>query len=408
LEVQNEKHAETNTIVPFKGTFESRSLMKISCNRKLPLGRRRETGNRSLAWATYFVSLIIFCTGIRAEWVDGRAICWNCFPSTTNADLPAGLTDIVAIASGVSQNLALRKDGTVVSWGRNTNPPPALSNVVAIAAGNGQSLALKRGGTVVAWGSNFFGQTNVPAGLSNVVAIAAAAQSLALKADGTVVSWGPGAPGLRPAATNLIAIAAGGAGGLAFNLALRSDGRVIAWGINREGSTDVPRGLSNVIAVAAGEFHGLALKSEGTVVGWGYNYFGQATPPSDLSGVVSIAAAGYYSLALRRDGTVVSWGGQTNLPVVLSNVVAIAAGSCSLAITVDPKISSIEWANPNAVLRFRSFSGRQYSVQYSTDLGTGNWTSLLGLIEGDGRTVELIDTDAVVSSQRFYRVMELP
>src|SRR5438034_1052329 len=87
------------------------------------------------------VSLIIFCPAIGAEWVDGRAVSWNCFPSTANSNLPAGLTDIVAISSGVSQNLALRKDGTVVSWGRNTNSAPALNDVVAIAAGNGQSLA---------------------------------------------------------------------------------------------------------------------------------------------------------------------------------------------------------------------------------------------------------------------------
>src|ERR1041385_1581359 len=66
-------------------------------------------------WVVIALSLIIYCPGIRAEWMDGRAISWNCFPSTTNSNLPTGLTDIVAISSGVSQNLALRKDGTVVS-----------------------------------------------------------------------------------------------------------------------------------------------------------------------------------------------------------------------------------------------------------------------------------------------------
>ena len=29
-------------------------------------------------------------------------------------------------------------------------------------------------------------------------------------------------------------------------------------------------GLSEVVAIAAGEFHSLALKVDGTVVGWGY------------------------------------------------------------------------------------------------------------------------------------------
>ena len=49
-----------------------------------------------------------------------------------------------------------------------------------------------------------------------------------------------------------------------------------------------------------------------------------------LTGVVAISA-GYHSLALRKDGTVVAWGGgydfgQTNVPVGLNRVIAIAAG----------------------------------------------------------------------------------
>jgi alpha-tubulin suppressor-like RCC1 family protein len=48
-----------------------------------------------------------------------------------------------------------------------------LSNVVAIAAGNEYSLALRKDGTVVSWGHPFSMQMVVPSGLSNVVAIAA-------------------------------------------------------------------------------------------------------------------------------------------------------------------------------------------------------------------------------------------
>ena len=45
-----------------------------------------------------------------------------------------------------------------------------------------------------------------------------------------------------------LAIAAGGA----HNLVLKSNGTIVAWGYNNYGQTNVPPGLSNVIAVAAG------------------------------------------------------------------------------------------------------------------------------------------------------------
>src|SRR5207247_1102435 len=80
--------------------------------------------------------------------------------------------------------------GVPVAWGDNTygqtSVPAGLSNVVAVAAGFGHSLAVRSDGTVVAWGSNSSGETNVPAGLSDVVAVAGGdPHSLALRADGT-------------------------------------------------------------------------------------------------------------------------------------------------------------------------------------------------------------------------------
>src|SRR5438128_2215120 len=79
---------------------------------------------------------------------------------------------VVAISGGGSPSLALNSDGTVVAWGNSqTNVPAGLTNIIAIACGS-HSLALRADGTVVAWGDNSSGQANVPAGLTNVVAIA--------------------------------------------------------------------------------------------------------------------------------------------------------------------------------------------------------------------------------------------
>jgi alpha-tubulin suppressor-like RCC1 family protein len=50
-------------------------------------------------------------------------------------------------------------------------------------------------------------------------------------------------------------------------LALRSDGRIAAWGVNSHGQLDVPDGLSNVVALAAGSAYSIALKQDGSSTG---------------------------------------------------------------------------------------------------------------------------------------------
>src|ERR671922_136910 len=78
-----------------------------------------------------------------------------------------------------------------------------------------------------------------------------------------------------------------------------------------------------------------------TVVGWGKNTNGQATPPAVLSDVVAISAGTNHSLALKSDGTVVGWGSSFGLgaetpPAGLSGVVAISAEAVhSLALKSD-------------------------------------------------------------------------
>ena len=62
-------------------------------------------------------------------------------------------------------------------------------------------------------------------------------------------------------------------------------GEVVGWGRNGEGQTNIPNGLSNVVAIAAGGAHSLALTAEGRVVGWGNNNYGRTNIPSGLSNV---------------------------------------------------------------------------------------------------------------------------
>lgn len=292
-----------------------------------------------VSWLVFFFEIPLVC------WAGETVVGWG-WNGLSETDVPAGLSNVVAIAAGSDNSLALKNDGTVVAWGSNSygerTPPAGLSNVVAIAAGASYAMALKSDGTVVAWGYNAYNQAIVPAGLSNVVAIAAGAyHSLALKRDGTVVAWGLndyGQTNVPAGLSNVVAISAGEK----HSLALKKEGTVVAWGSNYdyqggyEGQTTVPAGLSNIVAIAAGGYHNLLLKNDGTVLAWGHNYgpvvtySGQAIVPAGLSNVVAVAGGGYHSLALKSDGTIVEWGdnyyGQMNMPAGLSNVVAIAGG----------------------------------------------------------------------------------
>lgn len=191
-----------------------------------------------------------------------------------------------------------------------------------------------------------------------------------------VTAWGDntyGQTNVPPGLTNAIAVAAGACS--FHNLALKSDGTVVAWGENNDGQANVPAGLSNVVAITAGGYHNLALKNDGSVVAWGFNsnwnsYTGQAVVPADLTNVAAVAAGWYHSLVLKADGTVTAWGyngnGQTNVPADLSNVVAIAgAPSYNLALKVDGTVAT--WGT-----NYLSANGTNYPLSMAAPPGLTN------------------------------------
>jgi alpha-tubulin suppressor-like RCC1 family protein len=263
--------------------------------------------------------------------------------ATNEGAYSVGVSNVVG-GTNLTWDIRLALPGMVEAWGSDgsgeCNRPATLTNVAGIAAGEYQSVAITDAGTVAQWGkySNNGALYSVTSGsatqppTNGVVAVAAGlGQALALTTSNTVIAWGvtsaPGATIPTGVQTNGISAIACG---FQFDLAL-SNGTVIAWGNNTSNQTSVPSNLSNVIAIAAGAYHGLALQSNGIVVAWGNNGYGQTTVPSTLTNVVAIAAGDEHSLALQSNGTVVAWGsnsgGQTNVPAGLSNVMAIAAGS---------------------------------------------------------------------------------
>jgi len=76
---------------------------------------------------------------------DGTVVAWGPFVLGQNG-VPAGLTDVAAIAAGDDHNLVLKRDGTIVSWGFDTagqcEIPPGLTGVVTIAARGNHNMVV--------------------------------------------------------------------------------------------------------------------------------------------------------------------------------------------------------------------------------------------------------------------------
>ncbi len=184
-----------------------------------------------------------------------------------------GLTNVVAIAAGSGFSLAVKADGTVWGWGSNTNgvlglptstfssttpvQVAGITNVQKISAGGRHALALKSDGTVWSWGDNSQGQLGSgeaagsfptprqASGLSGVTDLDAGfTHSLAVKSNGTVWSWGSNTDGQLgignntnsnvPVAVNLPSATAVSGGGNT-SAVLLADGTIRMFGRNDNG-----------------------------------------------------------------------------------------------------------------------------------------------------------------------------
>jgi hypothetical protein len=306
------------------GTRLSGATNRVLC---LDGAKNEDSGSYSLVASNANGSV----TGLVAQVSVSSIIAWG-DNSAQQLNVPIGTADVVSISAGGDHSLALRADDSIVAWGDNSSGqndvPRPSGNIVAIADGGSHSLALRSDGKIMAWGDNSFGQTNVAFLGQPFVAIDASEfESLALDLQDSVWAWGLGA------GSGLISHADAIAAGDGFNLSLWSDGTLFCSGA----LPPAPDAATNVVAVAAGGRHALALRADGVLIAWGGNYFGQTSVPDSVTNVVAIAAGGDSSVALLANGTIVGWGadyyGQSSVPPMATNVLAISVGdSHSLAL----------------------------------------------------------------------------
>jgi len=226
------------------------------------------------------------------------------------------LTNVIQVAVGGSTSLALKRDGTVWSWGAYSAIVPAqvtapgfVDIVSIVAAGGGSYYALHRDGHVWSWGLNSSGQLGdgttdnrfFPAqiaGLEGVSSISASGtHAVALHADGTLTAWGANAfgqlgDGTRTAQstpvaattlTNVVRVAAG----VTTTYAVLADGTARAWGSNERGQLGdnsfadyslTPVTVRDVYCgteIGAGFDSAVVITCSGAVLAWGANESGQ-------------------------------------------------------------------------------------------------------------------------------------
>lgn len=395
-------------------------------------------GQHALAIATNYT--------VRAWGSNAYGQLGNNSVNSTNVPVPVGtLSSVWAVAAGGQHSLCLNSNFTVWAWGRNNNGQlgdgqtvnsshpvlcQPLSNVWAIAAGSAHSLALKMDGTLWAWGYNAAGQLGLgntlvstnrptPLGFSNILSVAAAGNhSLALKDDRSVWGWGLNDEG--ELGTNVVA-------GNSTNRPVRV------------------AGLSNMSAIVMGSFHTVALHQDGTVWTLGRNAEGELgitnnvtrtnrpMPVAHLSNIIAIAAGDYHSLAFQNNGAVWAWGsnqkGQlgTNIPAAGTNlpvrVSVLTNWNQQVWPPATPSGASVGYAYalyPFAALNASSSWGRV--LEYQFDWGNGitsdwryassasnKWTAP-GVYSVRARARSILETFAtsVWSAAASISIVELP
>jgi hypothetical protein len=96
---------------------------------------------------------------------------------------------------------------------------------------------------------------------------------------------------------------------------------IAVWGDDSQGQTNVPSGLLNVPAAAAGASHSFALRKTPTTAAWGWNFYGQTVVPAGLKD----AGAGGRSRLDRDRGPAVHLSRQRALSWFLSMQLQFAA-----------------------------------------------------------------------------------
>ncbi|MDP0500517.1 MAG: hypothetical protein Q7P63_10495, partial [Verrucomicrobiota bacterium JB022] len=183
---------------------------------------------------------------------------------------PFYLANVLDVRESVDgATLALRNDGTIVTWGDNSHGeaevPGNLPKIMQVAPARNHSVVLDESGAVHGWGDNSHGQLDFPSDRGEAVYISASGDlTLITYTDGTVVQLGAYAEGIHPVPSDLKPAVKADTDGT-YCLALHQDGTLTAWGTSRR---QPPADLTEVQYSGLMGGQGWGMNSQGKLYGW--------------------------------------------------------------------------------------------------------------------------------------------